>query len=67
MTFAPSRPTLYPVRPAALAVACALALLPAWASARTCGSCTGPRAYDATYPLRARWPFMNHARRRPAR
>src|SRR4029077_3581664 len=50
MTFAPSRPTLYPVRPAALAVACALALLPAWASAQNLRELyEAARAYDATY------------------
>jgi len=50
MTFAPLRPTTSPVRPAAIAVACALALLPAWASAQNLRELyEAARAYDATY------------------
>ena len=50
MTFAPLRSTPHPVRPAALAVACALALLPAWASAQSLRELyDAARAYDATY------------------
>ena len=50
MTFAPLRPTPRPVRRAALAVACVLALLPAWAGAQSLRELyDAARAYDATY------------------
>jgi outer membrane protein len=50
MTFAPLRSTPHPVRPFALAAACALALLPAWASAQSLRELyDAARAYDATY------------------
>jgi len=51
MTSAPQRLTSLPVRrPAALVVACALALLPAWASAQSLRELyDAARAYDATY------------------
>ncbi len=50
MTFAPLRSISHPVRPFALAAACALALLPAWASAQSLRELyDAARAYDATY------------------
>ena len=50
MTLAPSRSPLHPVRPAALVMVCALALLPAWASAQSLRELyDAARAYDATY------------------
>ncbi|HET7525254.1 MAG TPA: TolC family protein, partial [Burkholderiaceae bacterium] len=49
MTSAPQRPT-HSVWPAALAIACALALLPAWARAQSLRELyDAARAYDATY------------------
>jgi outer membrane protein len=50
MTSAPPRPTSRFVRPAALAIACALALLPAWAGAQSLRELyDAARVYDATY------------------
>ncbi|HSW23298.1 MAG TPA: TolC family outer membrane protein, partial [Burkholderiaceae bacterium] len=50
MTFAPLRPISHPVRLFALAAACMLALLPAWASAQSLRELyDAARAYDATY------------------
>ena len=50
MIFAPLRSTPQPVRPAAFVVACALALLPAWASAQSLRELyDAARAFDATY------------------